>query len=856
MGKVKNKKVILRIADKTRKAAKGKNIIAVLAIALTALLFTSVFTIGGSLLEKQQESTMRQVGGSSHGGYKYLTEKEYDIVKKDKKIKDLSYRIIVGDAVNNGLMKLRTEVSYYEDLNAKSSFCYPETGRMPQKENEIVTSDLVLKALDIPCKIGEKVTLALKIGLKTQKKTFVLSGYYKGDTISQAQIIAVSKIYANKVAPTPTKSAMDMQMTEADYPGRIMADFNFSNTFQLEKKMDQLSKRCDFPESVNDGVNWAYMGMDIDFSTTLMIGVLLLIILASGYLIIYNIFYINVFRDIQHYGLLKTIGTTGRQLAKMVRRQAFVLALYGIPLGLVCGVFIGKLLLPLVFSQLIFSGTTDAQVSLNWWIFAAAAAFSFITIYISCIKPCRIAAKVTPIEAVRFTEGQGIQRKETKKTKRVTPQRMAAQNIKRNKKKVIVVVTSLSLALILLNSIYGLISGFDMDKYIASKAVSDFSVADATLDNFSVSHESIVTDGVTQEFQKQLTEQKGIESIGNVYVTEKDPVFTDQEYTRFKKRTFEDPAVIKRLKTFTEGAGDDYLNMIQEERHIDGKVYGINELIMNKLEAVEGEVDWEKFKTGKYVIATGMKGEDDKRITNYFLPGEKVTVTNEKGEKRQYEVLALGDLPYACGLQYFSLFECNYILPEREYLEFMGQQQPMRTLFNVSPSYEKKTEKWLSNYCEKVNSQLDYTSKSSIVKEFQSNQDMYATVGGLLAFILAMIGILNFVNTMTTSVLSRKQEFAMMQAVGMTGSQLKQMLCFEGLYYALFTCIVSVVLGSIVDGTVVRSMGNQLFFFTWHFTITPVLVCIPLLLVIAVAVPAICCNFLQKISIVERIRQL
>ena len=107
MRKVKNQKAIRRVADQTRKAAKSRNLIAVLAIALTALLFTSVFTIGGSIVEKQQEATMRQVGGSAHGGLKYLTQEEYDILKKDKKLKEISYRIVVGEAVNESLKKLR-----------------------------------------------------------------------------------------------------------------------------------------------------------------------------------------------------------------------------------------------------------------------------------------------------------------------------------------------------------------------------------------------------------------------------------------------------------------------------------------------------------------------------------------------------------------------------------------------------------------------------------------------------------------------------------------------------------------------------------------------------------------------------
>ncbi len=798
MNKIRNQGVINRIADRTRKAGKSRNIIAVLAIALTTVLFTTLFTVGGSIVGKQQESTMRQVGGSAHAGFKYLTQKEYDIVKKDKKLKEVSYRIVVAEAVNKELLKLRTEVSFYEDLDAKFSFCYPEIGHMPEKEDEIVTSDLVLERLGIPQKIGEKVTLELKINEgEPVRKTFTLCGYFKGDTISQAQVVAVSEEYAHKAAPTPETSAMEINVDASDYAGRIMADFNFRSSFNLEKQAAELVKRCGFPENIDTGLNWAYMGGEIDLTTMALIAVIVFVIIASGYLIIYNIFYINVYRDIQYYGLLKTIGTTGKQLRKVVYRQAYMLSLYGIPVGLILGTVIGKLVLPIVMDELVFAGTIDTEVELNVWIFAGAAVFSFITVLLSCIRPCRIASKVSPIEAVRFTEGadeaqektklRGKTKNRIKKTKRVSPRAMAYQNIRRNRKKIVIVVASLSLSLVLLNSVYSLIQGFDIDKFVANMTVSDFSVADATLDNLSVDYDSIVLDGVTEEFLEALKGQKGVEEVGNIYMKLTNPAFTEEAYALIEERIIRNPEVREEYEAMmgaAEGMPD--IEEYCKGAGIDGKVYGIGKMIMEILENPEGDLDWEKFSTGKYVIATRY-GMSQASGIKYFEPGEKVTVSNDAGETREYEVLAVADMPHACGFQHFGMFNCDYILPEEEYLDLMGGQQPMRTIFNVDKEYEENVEKWMDDYCENVNEELTYTSKASIVEQFDSQKDMYALVGGLLAFILATIGILNFVNTMVTSVLSRKQEFAMMEAVGMTGGQLKAMLCFEGGYYALYT---------------------------------------------------------------------
>lgn len=857
MNKVKNQKVIRRISDRTRKAAKSRNLIAVLAIALTSILFTTVFTVGGALISKQQEATMRQVGGSAHAGFKYLTQEEYDIVKKDKKLKEVSYRIAVGDAVNDELKKLHTEVSYYEDLDAKFSFCYPQTGHMPEKEDELVTSDLVLEALGIPCKIGAKVPVVLQVGDKTYEETFTLSGYFKGDTISQAQVMEVSKAYAAKVAPTPTTSAMDTKITTLDYPGRIMADFNFANSFNLDKKTEELVKRCGFPENVDTGINWAYMGKEVDMETVILIISLLFVIIVSGYLIIYNIFYINVYHDIQYYGLLKTIGTTGRQLRRIVRRQALMLSFYGIPVGLIIGVAVGKAVLPVIIREFVFAGSTDTEIVLNPWIFIGAAVFSLITVYISCIRPCRIASKVSPVEAVRYTEGQTAAsgRKKSRKTRKVSPRAMAFRNICRNKKKLVVVVASLSMALVLLNSIYSFVQGFDMDKFVASMTVSDFTVADATLDNFTVDYNAIVTDGVTEEFLNELQAQKGVEEIGNIYLKEIEPTFTDEAYGLIEERIFENPKIQESFEKDFGGYEDSpTLEDYREQRWLDGKTYGIGKPVMEKLENPEGDLDWEKFSTGKYVITTRYQYDENGSV-NYFEPGETVTVSNEEGETREYQVLAVADMPYACGIQHFGMFECNYILPEEEFLDLMGERQPMRTIFNVEKSQEERMENWMANYCENVNPDLTYTSKASIVKQFDSQKRMYAMVGGLLSFILAIIGILNFVNTMVTSILTRKQEFAMMEAVGMAGKQLKQMLCFEGGYYAVFTSICSILMSLVLSITAVRSIGGTLFFFTWKLTILPVAMCIPAILVVVLLVPLVCHRRMIQVSVVERMRK-
>ena len=131
-----------------------------------------------------------------------------------------------------------------------------------------------------------------------------------------------------------------------------------------------------------------------------------------GYLLIYNIFDISVMQDIRQYGLLRMIGASTRQIKSIVNRQAVWLTLIGLPIGLIAGFFAGRALLPVVME--IFSyeySTTSLQTSISPVLFIIAALFTILTVFISTRKPAKKAAKVSPMEAIRYTEQDDYKKK-------------------------------------------------------------------------------------------------------------------------------------------------------------------------------------------------------------------------------------------------------------------------------------------------------------------------------------------------------------------------------------------------------------------------------------------------------------
>ncbi len=111
-------------------------------------------------------------------------------------------------------------------------------------------------------------------------------------------------------------------------------------------------------------------------------------------------------------------------------------------------------------------------------------------------------------------------------------------------------------------------------------------------------------------------------------------------------------------------------------------------------------------------------------------------------------------------------------------------------------------------------------------------------LGGALSFIVGLVGVLNFFNAVLTGIITRRREFAVLQSIGMTGGQLKKMLVLEGLLYTLAAVLASLLL-TVVMGPLLGTAVNSLFwFFTYRFTLAPILLISPIFVVLGGQCPA------------------
>lgn len=844
MRKVKNQKVIRNLSDKSFRASRTRNTIAVLAIALTSMLFTTLFTIGLGSVDNFQQQTMRQSGGDSHGVIKDITMEEYEALKDHPLIKESAACEVLADNVANPeFLKRHVELWYVPEYHYPHRYLEIEEGRAPEKADEVLVDEVTMELLGLPKKTGQEITLSLQVGTAdpaAEDRTFTVTGILRADPAMNTGFVVTSEDYLTKYAEE-IKAA---EREEYAMTGRIDMDVNFSNSFNIQKKLEQVIAESGYSVTEGDknylssNVNWAYVS-DSAQSDPMTMGAVaggLFIILLTGYLIIYNVFQISVVKDIRYYGLLKTIGTTGRQIRKIVRRQAWKLAVAGIPLGLVTGFFVGKGIVPLVVERSAYQGS-DVQVSLNPWIFAGAILFSLATVWISTRKPARIAGRVSPIEAVRYTEDQNEKKKEKKGTDGGKLWRMALSNLARSKGRTVIVILSLSLSVILLNSIFTVTSSFSMDQFLKKFVVSDFLIANAEYFNseYYGVKEGIEEISLSESFIRACEEEEGFERGGRLYMSNE---------VGLEAETYQPTENV-----MTDENGEFY-NMFGSEkvpyqRNEDGSYrttfYGLEDYPLEKAEPFEGETDLsvikEKLATGKYLLGAVATDDNDQVIEDeiYYHAGDHVTLVMKDGEKREFEILSLIKENYY-GLTNRMGSQFAFYTTADVFLSMESPDYLMSYEFDVEDGREAQFEEFLENYTTTQEPLMHYESKQKWLDEFNGLTGLFTLVGGVLTMVVGVIGILNFVNATLTGIVTRKREFAIMEAIGMTKRQLTRMLMLEGLYYAGFTILCSLAGGCLLSVTLVRILADGMWFMEYQFILWPMLIVFPILLLLGVLV--------------------
>ena len=854
-----NRQIIKKLSNRSLKVNKMRNIFAILAIALTTLLITT--TIVGGITFYNTNKVYMNV--SSYGvdadGYIDFNIKNIDKLNKINNIKKKGIiQLASTDVIQNEVL-LAENVCLFatDDKDAYEMMAVvPIEGTYPKKANDILLPSWVLDVLNINKNIGETVSLDIVINNEVKSIDFNLCGYYESLVIRGTGTIRA--FVSNEFISKYNKGITEIEGTTTV----LLTLKNINSNSSYDTVQEELNKISNEIDGTKAKVHPKYdseksISGDSQIQQFIAIAVGIVLIIATGYLIIYNIFYISVSKDIKFYGLLKTIGTTSKQLKRIIIRQALKLSIIGIPIGLVLGYAVATFIIPMALSVTFMGNIVVVSKSpLN---FILSILFSLVTVLISCNKPGRIAGKVSPIEAVRFvsSDSQNLKKKNKKGTNGAKLNKMAWSNIVKNKKRVMLSVLSISLSAVIVIFTISATLGIDPEAHAENEVVADIQIVNV-VNQF---HGKVEYQPITEDL---INKVKGLDIVEDARINYKaitpneDGIIYDfgVEFVLSGKLKEEVKRGIEsgnqNIMTTRIGFADNMMmaNLTALKADRLGKE-------LEKFEVIDGKIDEEEFKKGDYIIYNVGVGESYVIKAGDILP-LTMKIPDEDGVvkevTKEFKVMAVvGDS--TGGFSASNMTELN--IEENAFKELF----PDYNNYIKSIDIDLKDNVDLTEADEEIgkiinesgNTMLFLSSKNYYIDAMEEMKLIVSLIGGTVALILGFIGIINVINTMLTSIISRKLEFSMLESIGMTNSQSKKMILFEGMYYIILTAVLVIPLG-LVASFLAPMMLPIYGGFKIGIYLVSVIVAMSIISIIMLIVPLIGYKNISKESIVERLR--
>lgn len=816
-------KMTTRVAYCNMRHYKSKNILIGIAIILTTLLLFVIPSIGKDMVEVNF-AVINKIYPTWHALYRNVDESTVMKLAAHHDVKTYGLR---SDAGYMNLEDATVSMMYMDRTGMELYKVKLKEGQLPQKENDIVVSKGILEALGQNGKIGDTITVPYQIlkddGLDyTKEKDFRICGFLADNESSKEQ-----KQYTSLVSEAFLKAEIPVEQVKYRFLLQVNGQKG-NTTADYTETIQNIARQFGISED-DMNINKEYLAANyVDPATIPVIVGIMLIVVLAGIITIYSVYYVSMNQRVREFGKLKAIGATKRQLRQIVLREGMGVALFAIPIGLLIGTVAVKVVLlqfvehakdSNVLITEAYKVVAKGEVQLYyWWIYLLAIAVTLCTVYLSLMKPMRMAAKVSEIEAMRYQGGSKRQKSSRKGYQFLNIGRLTKRNLAENKKKSTITIVSMAVTGIFVMMVATVLSCANPMESAKSSIVGQYEIS-PIVESGNKEHpeyewaEVQKNNPLNEGLKQQIEELDGVERVD---------VFT---------------ALKVSGGPFEEKIGTEFINGVPEE-YAEELKKGIT----------EGNVTYEELKSGDKVIL-------DRALLHWYPDikvGDKLKLNIHDGDntfQKEIEVAAIGE--YGTGLTNY-----NCLIMAKEGAEKL-------TINNSSSYFQVIADK---DYDEALEASLQAIVDGSGRLQMRTWKNEYdtwenaiqMTRGACYAFIiiLAAISIMNLINTMINSVHVRKKELGMMQAIGMSDRQLMKMLQLESIFYTVGTLIISIGVGSLA--------GYPLFLYakrtgmfdisTYHYPVTAAIIIILTLFVIQMLLAIFIAKSVRKDSLIERIR--
>ena len=816
--------IVKKLARRSFQHERQRNLFAIVALALTSFMITATFSIGFSYFETYQMQQTRLMGTTADVGITNVTEDQLVEIAKSSLVLDVGIQQRLGSVDTEHLQSARLGMVWIDDTEWEAHrlpTISGVVGNYPSSKNEVMLPTWALEQMGISDpQIGMEIALSYQIGNSYDyiTDTFSLSGYYT-DYIS-TRTNNRGYVYVSAAFKDSLNVSLDNSVT---------AMLRFQGNDDVDKNCERLQRKIAFTEKQTFEI--VPLGQANGGSIVLAVIVLAVFISFSGYLLIYNILYISVAKDVQFYGRLKTIGTTKKQIKKIIYKQATKISCIGIPIGLLLGAVVSFGVVP-YFLNMMYSTNSDVgtKVSFSPLIFIGAAIFTFITAMIASMKPAKIAGGVSPIAALRYTAAST--KTSIKNCGKMKLSRMAWNNVFRNVKSTTLVFVSLFFGLSLFLVVTGLLHGLSPENYVSQWGVSDFALT------YSI-HEN--EDLIPSEMASEISQIDGIDNLRLTYAP----------YPQVTAEVLYDDTVFHDFLMSLDGVSDidfsDPAELENYQQNFFSGIFGIDSAYLEEInKTLNTPVDMSAFEQGNVVLLS-------QTVEGLIQPGQEITIQTQNGQHSF--VVANGFLDD--GFRAGGGNECgtapDLYISQAALQELFPQYRIFRVAFDTDGQQDENILQELK-LITASHSNIDIISRYERREEIRDYLVTANVLGTGLSVILLLVGVMNFINTMVVNVNTRRYELAILESVGMTKRQIKRMLSMEGCYYWGVSIFLVATVGTAIFIVLYVIFSKEASYAVFSYPFIPLILVAGLVLLICLVVPIWAYITDTKLSVVERLR--
>ena len=826
-----------------------RNRVAVLAVILTAVLLAVVFNVGLSLVHTVSLATAASPGPGADGNCVYG---DYEILEKVRALPQVEWAAFVRRCSstylhNKEFAGVETRLFAADSVHYDKNKVDLIVGKYPERPDEILVPDTMSEQLELGEKAGTIYPIVVVVrenGEDVEKEIpMTICGYYRNPLENIKNMYAEVYTHESFIHTYNPGLSSDRDI--------IYVKLNNLNFFRFghdkEEKMDEVIE-------LSGANSRGYKMSDLSIVVIIPVFLMALMIMFCGYFFIYNVFDISITNEIRFYGKVKTIGMTSKQLRRMLFIQMNRIAMIGIVVGSIIGFLIGDISGKVIIRYFMDGISGYYQPAGFVKTFILNLFFSWLTVYISTMKPFKIACRISPVEAARYGG---------------------------KRKKGIFSVISFSLSGILFLTVYTLAMGYDIETMKNRYNETDFRVTHRG--SIWAMDEAYMP--VSREMVERLEELPFVENFRVYYEARVKPDYKEEDgeinvYLASMGEIVKEGEIARDLAAYNEKLEEGSYNRITESGMGNYRV-GVMGMEAEYLPAeekyfhiIEGEMDAEKFAEGGYMVyqrcPEWVNVTFDKEEEDLVHAGDHVKITfwDDRADqyiKKEFIVMAV----IACTDPYgtSNIQHGNIVLNDEDFKSIYSGYEDFVTKIcfdNSAKAVETgalalREEKERYEAVREVirdegNLQMYFRSKYEDEINYTGKKRIMMILGIFLAGIVGLIGISNVVNTVSTDVSARKLEYAAMQSIGMTKKQMERDIFGK---YARYVFLAS-GLAAVGGATLTYFLGmNSLF---TGFSVGEFLQALIMLLFFSVLLCAymarILTSAMNKQSVVERLRSI